>query len=652
MKVRQKPMVDETISAMDRKLVITKFPDPRARKKSELRYSLRELAEKLPHRIASEKAKLPLLKLATFGHRKTAKGSFRNNANILMIEGVEGDYDGEAMSVAEAAQKLRDAKLAALFYTSPSHTAGKPRWRVLCPTSRQLPASEREILISRLMGVLDGQLASESFTLSQTYYYGTVERKKDTQITLVEGRPIDFADELDASALDKNGEPYGLKIEDDDDPIDLENEPDVPRIERALDELPVTAIEPYHRWLEIGQALHHEFKGNLDGLDLWDRASQFCTTYDRQELEEKWASFGFYSGRPITIGTLFRLAKNHESKQQKFGELRFLSTVDCSVARSRGYVVKGMIAPGNIACIFGAPGAGKSLIGPHIGYQVALGETAFGMRTRAGNVFYVAAEDPHGMKGRIKALTIRQGHVSHFHLVEGLSDLFVHDSKDMEALEKAVQEKRPVLIIIDTLAMAFPGLEENDAASMGRVVAVARQLAKNDAAVLLVHHDTKAEGSTPRGHSLFNGALDMALQVKRNDDGVVRSKLTKNRNGSADHNIAFRIGTEEIGKDDDGDVITAAVVEELTGSEAARTRKKPVSQREALTILMELESEGMVSNERWAEVSTNGFRVSQSEDRKSRQTAFRRARSGLVTSGEVKIDSSGNAHTAPFDDDQ
>lgn len=83
------------------------------------------------NRVADSKAELPLIKLARFGDDRTRKGSLRHNANMLAIEGVEGDYDGGKLSVERAAAKLRKAGLSAVIYTSPSHTPDKPRWRVL-----------------------------------------------------------------------------------------------------------------------------------------------------------------------------------------------------------------------------------------------------------------------------------------------------------------------------------------------------------------------------------------------------------------------------------------------------------------------------------------------------------------------------------------
>ena len=99
---------------------------------------------------------------------------------------------------------------------------------------------------------------------------------------------------------------------------------------------------------------------------------------------------------------------------------------------------------------------------------------------------------------------------------------------DLAALMEAIKRDRPALVIIDTLAASMPGLDENQSSAMSRVVAVGRSIARHRAAVILVRHGTKAEGNTSRGHSLFSGALDMALRLKAKDgDGVIRGTLTK-----------------------------------------------------------------------------------------------------------------------------
>jgi hypothetical protein len=87
---------------------------------------------------------------------------------------------------------------------------------------------------------------------------------------------------------------------------------------------------------------------------------------------------------------------------------------------------------------------------------------------------------------------------------------------------------------------------------------------------------------TPRGHSLLNGALDMALHLTKDQSGIVRGKLTKNRNGSCDRDIAFRIATRSFGVDEDGDPITAALAEELDQEIAPRGPRLSASEQAAL----------------------------------------------------------------------
>lgn len=645
MKSRTKRARDDT-SPLDRPLPITIWADARAKTKTDTERSLRELARLIPKRSAATKSGLRLLKLASFGRKRSKYGSLRNNANVLTINGVECDYDDEHMPVFEVVKRLRKAGVAALVYTSPSHRPGNPRWRVLCPTSRSLPPAERERLVARINGIVGGKLAIESFTLSQSFYYGRADRAEvrgesfdgfPIKTMLVEGRYIDLADDLDACALDKHGKPYDrepVEPENDDDrDDDMAREPDLDWINARL------AIIPNERrmeeWLPVGQALHHEFGGSEEGFELWDEWSRTSANHEDDDQRRVWDSFGNYVGRPITIAKLEFIAKKYR-RSASTGELTFQSPAECAVAPPRGYIWKGMLAPGDIASIFGAPGAGKSLIAPHVGYMTALGEMAFALRTKPGRVFYVAAEDATGLRQRVAALRLRHGDAPDFSVVGGVSDLFDEHSADLEALLEAVEEQRPKLIVIDTLAMAFPGLEENDAKSMGRVVAVARQLAEHGAAVVLVHHDTKADGSTPRGHSVLHGALDMALHVKRGEDSVVRGVLRKNRNGSPDRDIAFRIGTENLGTDEDGDPITAALVEELTASLGLERVRLTGAENAALAKLIELEADGSVSEDDWRAACIDERKVSGAEDAESRKRAMRRAVQGLASKGVIE----------------
>ena len=163
--------------------------------------SLGELRELILGTNADIKDDLPWLKLATFGDKRSDKGSLRHDANVVSVSGIEADYDGEEIPFNEATKIAEGARLSALLYTSPSHTKDKPRWRVLCSTSRDLPPEERAKLVARLNGIFGGVFAPESFALSQSYYYGSVKRNAAHRAVIVAGEFIDLRDDLDASAI-------------------------------------------------------------------------------------------------------------------------------------------------------------------------------------------------------------------------------------------------------------------------------------------------------------------------------------------------------------------------------------------------------------------------------------------------------------------
>lgn len=458
------------------------------------------------------------------------------------------------------------------------------------------------------------------------------------------------------------------------------------QLQELLDEIPIEATGR-DSWLKAQMAVHYESDGadwGFDMVDAWSAGDTRLTDKGkpmypgRRILRRQWDGFKDKPGA-IKGGTLLSLVRaaggcpwtdddfdeSHEPFEDLLGHsggdllggnddealdltgnaekpkaaLRFLTPSDCEAAPAREYLIKGFLSRGDVGAVVGAPGAGKSLIAPYLGYMVAQGEQAFGMRTKKGGVFYVAAEDPHGMRGRIKALRKQHGDAEGFHLVEGVSDLLSKESPDMAALLSAAKEQRPALIVIDTLALAFPGLEENDAAAMGRVIAVTRALTKWGAAVLLVHHDAKSGDGLPRGHSSLNGNLDVTMNVKFDAAaGVVRGELGKNKNGSRERDIAFKIAVEQAGTDEDGDPITLPRCNPLEG-EYGKMSLSP-SQHKLLQILSDMadfeDGEEVPESELKMRCIAFGA-VSGADSEESRKRVYRKAKSDLASTGVIRV---------------
>ncbi|MGY3413082.1 hypothetical protein ACVWZV_009248 [Bradyrhizobium sp. GM5.1] len=206
------PAVNEH-DAASAKVHVTFFHDFAAKRCTTDALSMMELVERVMNTAARKKGQLPWLKLATFGNKRTDKGSLRHDANVLEINGIELDYDDEKITFDEATQLLSAMDICALIYTSPSHTPDAPRWRIVAPTSKPLPPDMRVKLVARVNGYMKAKLgiekiaANESFTLSQAYYYGWVMNKPDLEAAVITGSFIDLRDDL------AQHEAMGAKVE-------------------------------------------------------------------------------------------------------------------------------------------------------------------------------------------------------------------------------------------------------------------------------------------------------------------------------------------------------------------------------------------------------------------------------------------------------
>jgi predicted P-loop ATPase len=182
---------------------VTFFDDEFAKRKRVRTTTLAGLREYILRTVMPEKAKLPWLKLARFGDKKTEKGSLRHDANVIDITGIELDYDLKQVSLAAAIDVVKRNRLRCLLYTSPSYTEAEPKWRIICPTSKPLPPAKRERLARGVDAMFGNIFATESFTLSQSYYYGSVSADKKPnpahQCEVFDGA---FVDEMELPAVE------------------------------------------------------------------------------------------------------------------------------------------------------------------------------------------------------------------------------------------------------------------------------------------------------------------------------------------------------------------------------------------------------------------------------------------------------------------
>lgn len=78
------------------------------------------------------------------------------------------------------------------------------------------------------------------------------------------------------------------------------------QMERELDALPIARLDDYHDWVTLGQALHHQFGGSDEGLELWVQHSKRSDKFDGdlKTIKRKWRGFGKNRRKPVTMATI------------------------------------------------------------------------------------------------------------------------------------------------------------------------------------------------------------------------------------------------------------------------------------------------------------------------------------------------------------
>jgi hypothetical protein len=510
----------------------------------------------------SSKDKCPLIKMAGFGTHRTEKGSLRNNENVISISGIEGDYDGEVVSLELAREMLQRAGIAALLYPSPSSTPEKPRWRVLCLLSAPRNPDDRATLVGWLNGVLGGILTTESFTLSQGFYFGATPTN-DYRVLTTEGGYIDEMQHLDSKAI---GKPGKVKKE-------ATSKPDKARTDQRIyvdlepDERQAILIEniltgaEFHTSLrdlaasmvatgmQPGAVVNH-LRGLMDTStgahdDRWQaRRNRIPRLVDSASLKFS----------PLDFPDLVAVAQSAPEPRYKLRGRDYLASLPPLVWR-----IHGVLPSEGLAGLYGPSASGKSFLGFDMAAAVAEGVRWFGCRVQAAPVVYVVLEGESGTKQRVTAWELHHSRPLPAGLHMVLQPFGLGEIQDVADLAAVVPPG--AVVFIDTLNRAAPTADENSSKDMGKILSAAKQLqAATNGLVVLIHHTGKDATKGMRGHSSLLAALDAAVEVSRDGDrrGWQVVKAKDGRDGDAH---PFKLKVISMGVDSFGDEITSCVVE-------------------------------------------------------------------------------------------
>ena len=188
------------------------------------------------------------------------------------------------------------------------------------------------------------------------------------------------------------------------------------------------------------------------------------------------------------------------------------------------FLVDGLITDTGFTMMYGAPGTGKSFIAIDIALSVAHGQAWQGQGVKQGPVLYIAGEGIGGFGKRWKAWERHHGKVDEPDLYLLPTAVNFREPEDIARLVATIEDiDQPFsLVIVDTVARAIAGAEENSSTDMGLFVAACDEIkALTGGALLAVHHAGKDANRGARGSTALLGAVDTSLMVGKSEDIVV-----------------------------------------------------------------------------------------------------------------------------------
>ncbi len=200
------------------------------------------------------------------------------------------------------------------------------------------------------------------------------------------------------------------------------------------------------------------------------------------------------------------------------------------------YIVEDAIPEQGLVMIYGPYGAHKTFVAIDLLMAVAAGKPWMGLEvTEPGEVVYATPEGVSGFKWRVMAWAKQHGENTGL-LVRNVNFLprmpMFGDLEQVQGLHDLLRGIRPKILVLDTMAHAMAGMDENTQKDAGlfisRVMMLKREL---DCTVVIIHHTGKDESRGARGASGIPAACDTVFEITNPAANVVQVEMKKQKDG-------------------------------------------------------------------------------------------------------------------------
>jgi hypothetical protein len=357
----------------------------------------------------------------------------------------------------------------------------------------------------------------------------------------------------------------------------------------------------YDEWINVGMGIHHK------GLpfSVWDDWSRSGAKYNARAMHSHWKSFK--AGGLITFGTVVKMAKDggwKANREEKFNPrdvvsyntetgltedqpepvpeerpkegkkktLFYIPARDILPVVDANDFVQGFLGEQQLSVIYGESNCGKTFFATDLSFHVAQGLEWRGKRVQQGGVMYAALEGERGLRNRITAYRKHNLILSKempFAMMPCQLDFFSKNTNTDEFIELIQSAEADIgkvkMVVVDTLARALAGGDENSGQDMGNLVFHADKIRMATGAhVCFIHHSGKNKALGARGHSSLRAAVDTEIEISREDGANYSTiKTVKQREMEMAEDMFFTLKIVELGENKFNEKITSCVVEPM-----------------------------------------------------------------------------------------
>ncbi len=249
---------------------------------------------------------------------------------------------------------------------------------------------------------------------------------------------------------------------------------------------------------------------------------------------------------PASMDTMVAMADSRPPEPEKPSEL--LKWNDIMNLPDPIYIVDQAIPENGLVMIYGPYGAHKTFVAIDLLMAVAAGKPWMGLEvTEPGEVVYATPEGVSGFKWRVMAWAKTHSgwpereapalmrHVNFLPRMPMFGDL-----EQVQGLHDLLRGMKPKIIVLDTMAHAMAGMDENAQKDAGLFIARVMMLKREfGCTVVLIHHTGKDESRGARGASGIPAACDTVFEVTNPAANVVQVEMKKQKDGERWHRPRF-----------------------------------------------------------------------------------------------------------------